>query len=196
MRPNPSFLLRATGLLLAVSMTAGATACEATPSPTVPTAPSTLPRWEGPAREIFDDNIDPAAVGLSMEGHSPRSDPFLRARAQTSDVVARVRVNTVTVGSVGEQVSYHLGIQVGVPTLAEAKIPARSFELSIKPSSAAFGIAKAFDTRLRGATFIGFIQRFQGEGGEAEIHWHLSADTVEVAAAVRDAVVLRELAGS
>ena len=37
---------------------------------------------------------------------------------------------------------------------------------SIKPSSGAFGIAKAFDSRLRGQTFIGFIQRFAGDDGE------------------------------
>lgn len=188
-------LLRAAALLLAVGLAAGVTGCEELPSPTVPAAAS-APRWEGHARELFDDTIDPAAVGLSMEGPSPRSDPFLRERAQTSDVVSRVRIQTVTVDSVGDQVTYHLGIQVGVPTLATAKTPERSFELSIKPTSGAFGIAKAFDARLRGATFIGFIQRFASEGGETEIHWHLSADTAEVAAAIKEAVALRELSGS
>lgn len=188
-------LLRAAALLLAVGLAAGVTGCEELPSPTVPPGAS-APRWEGHARELFDDNIDPAAVGLSMEGPSPRSDPFLRERAQTSDVVSRVRIQTVTVDSVGDQVTYHLGLQVGVPTLTTAKTPERSFELSIKPTSGAFGIAKAFDARLRGATFIGFIQRFASEGGETEIHWHLSADTAEVAAAIKEAVALRELSGS
>src|SRR5437870_3572748 len=81
-----------------------------------------LPRWEEHSRQVFDDNIDAAAVGLSMEGPTPRADAFLRERAQTADVVARVRVNTVTVDSVGEQSTYHLGIQVGVPTLTDAKV--------------------------------------------------------------------------
>jgi hypothetical protein len=193
----PSSRLRATAhlLVLGVGLTAGVTGCGATPSPAAPASVS-FPRWEGHLRELFDDNIDPAAVGLSMEGPSPRSDPFLRERAQTSELAARVRVQTVTVDSVGDQVTYHLGIQVGVPTLVESKIPERSFELSIRPTSGAFGIAKAFDARLRGTTFIGFIQRFAAEGGEAEIHWHLSADTAEVAAAVKEAVALRELSGS
>lgn len=155
-----------------------------------------LPKWEGHARQVWDDNIDPAAVGLSMDGPSPRSDPFLRERAQTSDVVARVRVQTVTVDSVGDQKTYHLGVQVGIPTLTEAKVPDRNFELLIRPSSGAFGIARAFDARLRGQTFIGFIHRFGGDDGETVIHWHLAPDTAEVATAVKEAVALREISGS
>jgi hypothetical protein len=158
-------------------------------------AGASLPRWEGHARELFDDNIDPAAVGLSMEGPSPRSDPFLRERSQTAAVTARVRVQTVTVDSNGEQKTYHLGIEVGVPPLSAAKVPDKSFELSIKPTSLAFGIAKAFDSRLRGSTFIGFIGRFQGEDGEVEVHFHLAPDTAEVASAIKEAVALQELNG-
>jgi hypothetical protein len=131
-----------------------------------------------------------------MEGPSPRNDVFLRERAQTSDVVARVKVNTVTVDSVGEQSTYHLGIQVGVPTLVTPKVQDRTFELNIKPTSGAFGIAKAFDARLRGQTFVGFVRRFANDDGEVEVHWHLSADTAEVVAAVKEAVALRELGGS
>jgi hypothetical protein len=187
--------LRAATLALAASLSLAGAGCE--PSQPGKMPPGTLlPRWEGHARELFDDNIDPAAVGLSMEGPSPRSDPFLRERAQTADVVARVRVQTVTVDSVGDQRTYHLGIQVGVPTLTEAKVQDRSFELIVKPASGAFGIVKAFDARMRGHTFIGFIQRFGADDGETEVHWHLSADTAEVAAAVKEAVALRELSGS
>jgi hypothetical protein len=152
-----------------------------------------LPPWEGRAREVFDDNIEPAAVGFSLDGPSPRSDPFLRERSQTGDVVARVRVNTVTVDSIGEQSTYHLGIQVGYPPLTTPRAPDRAFELHIRPQSRAFGVAKAIDARLRGLTFIAFIRRFAGEAGEPEIHWHLSPDTAEVAAAVKEAVVLGEL---
>ena len=167
---------------------------EATPEAKAP-AGANLPRWEGHARELFDDNIDPAAVGLSMEGPSPRSDPFLRERSQTAAVTARVRVQTVTVDSNGEQKTYHLGIEVGVPPLVASKVSDKSFELSIRPTSLAFGIAKAFDARLRGSTFIGFIGRFQGEDGEIEVHFHLAPDTAEVASAVKEAVALQELNG-
>ena len=157
---------------------------------------SGLPLWQGHAVELFDDNIDPTAVGMSMEGPSPRSDRFLRERAQTADVVARMKVNTVTVETVGEESRYRLNVQVGVPTLAKPKIEDRSFELLIRPNSRAYAIARAFDARLRGMTFVGFVTRFAAQDGEPEIHWHLSADTREVADAVKEAVALGEISGS
>src|SRR5262249_32583089 len=129
----------------------GATGCEPAAPVKAGTA-SGLPRWEAHEREVFDDNIDPAAVGLSMDGPSPRNDAHLRERAQTADVVARVRVNPVPIDSVGEQKPYPLGIQVGVPTLSTARVRDRTFELLTRPSSGVFGIAKAFEARLRGQT--------------------------------------------
>jgi hypothetical protein len=168
---------------------------ETSSEPKVPSVAG-LGRWEGRARELWDDGIDPAAVGMTMDGPSPRFDRFLRERAQTSALVARLRVQTVTVDSVGDEKTFHLGVQVGYPTLTETKLTDKTFELSIKATGKAFGIARAFDSRMRGRTFIGFIQRFVGDDGEPHIHWHLSPDTAEVAAAVKEAVALRELTGS
>jgi hypothetical protein len=186
---------RAPRLLLAASLAAFAPACEAVPTPSAPT-PQRLPAWQGHAQEVFDDGIDPSAVGLALDAFSPRLDRALRERAQMGEIVARVRVQTVTIDSVGEQSSYHLGLQIGVPPLAEPKIPDRSFELSIRPNNRSYTIVKAFESRLRGSTFVGFLHRFQGEGGEAEVHWHLSADTAEIAAAIKEAIALRELSGT
>lgn len=193
--PKTLRLFEHSALALAAALSFGVVGCEpAQPGRTA--SAEGLPKWQGRARQAFDDNIEPAAVGLSMEGPSPKADAFLRERAQTADVVARVRVQTVTVDSVGDQSTYHLGIQVGIPTLTTAKVPDRTFELSIKPASGAFGIAKAFDARLRGQTFVGFIKRFANEDGEVEIHWHLAPDTAEVVAAIKEAVALREMSGS
>src|SRR5580658_9425561 len=137
---------------------AGVACAPAEPAKGQPAA--AFPPWEGHSREVFDDNIDPAAVGLSLDGPSPRADSHLRERAQTADVVARVRVQTVTVGSSGEVQTYHLGIQVVAPPLTEPRVPDRSFELSIKSASGAFRIARSFDDRLRGLGLVGFVKRF------------------------------------
>lgn len=152
-----------------------------------------LAPWEARGQELFDDNIDASALGLSMDGASPRSDPFLRERAQTADVVGRVRVQTVTVDKIGEDLSFHLVIQALPPLLATPRLPDTSFELNIKPQSRGYALAKAFDSRLRGLTFVGFVQRFAGPDGDPEVHFHLSPDTAEVAAAVKEAVALAEL---
>lgn len=157
-----------------------------------------LPPWQGRYMELFDDNIDAAAVGLSMtaDAPSPRSDHHLRERAQTADLVARLKVSTVTVDSIGDDSTYHLGVQVTPPPLVKPRIRDERVELVIRSSSRAYAIAKAFDARLQGRTFIGFVHRFAGDDGEPVLHFHLSPDTAEVAAAVKEAVTLGELSGS
>lgn len=157
---------------------------------------SGLAPWDGAAREAFGDRIEPTAVGLSMDTASPRSDPLFRERAQTADLVAHVKVTTVTADTIGEDVTYHLSLQAVDPPLATAQIAARRFELSIGRNGPAYPIAKAFEGRLRGLTFIAFIRQFVGPEGEPVIHWHLAADTADVVSAVQEAVVLKELSGS
>lgn len=154
------------------------------------------PPWDEHARSVFDDNIDPAAVGYTMDAPSARGDRFLRERSQTGELVARLRVQTVTVDTVGDDSTYHLGVQVG-PTLApRPKIEDRTLELIIKQASPAFGIAKALDQRMQGVTFVGFVRRFaSADGSEIELHWHMSPDTAEVAEAVKEAVALAEAVG-
>ncbi len=179
--------LARTGLLVSALLLA---ACASEGAAKPPTGAG-LPMWEGHAVQVFDDNIDPAAVGLSMDGASPRSDMFLRERSQTADLTARVRVQTVTVDTVGDQKIYHLGVQVGLPTLSEGTMKDRTVELSIKPASLGFPVARAFDSRLQGKTFIGFVRRFTTPEGDVELHWHLAPDTADVAAAVKEAVALK-----
>jgi hypothetical protein len=155
---------------------------------------SGLPPWEGQMQELFDDAIDPAAVGLSMDGRSPARDPLLRPRAQQSDVVAHMRVQTVTRDSVGAKTTYLLTLQVGMPTLMPAKLDNGTFELSINQSASSFGIVQQLDTGLRGLTFIGFVRKFQGDDGPA-IHWHLTTDSQEVAQVIQEIAVLDEVVG-
>ena len=45
-------------LLLAGCLAVGLSGCDSTPSPTSPAAVAGLPRWEGHARQVFDDNMD------------------------------------------------------------------------------------------------------------------------------------------
>jgi hypothetical protein len=156
-----------------------------------------LSPWGQRSRFVFDDNIEPAAVGVAMDVPSARGDKFLRERALTAELVARLRVQTVTVETVGDNSTYRLGVQVATPTLApEPKIQDKTLELVIKATTPAYGIAKALDQRMQGLTFIGFVSRFaSADGSEIELHWHLSPDTADVAEAVREAVALAEASG-
>ncbi len=168
-------------------------ACDGGSEPQTPSALGLKP-WDDHARYVFDDNIEPAAVGFTMDAPSARGDRFLRERAQTAELVARLRVQTVTIDTIGDESTYHLGVQVGTPTLvADPRIKDAKLELVIRPASPAHGIAKALDQRMQGVTFVGFLHRFaSADGTETELHWHLSPDTAEVLEAVKEAVALAE----
>jgi len=148
--------------------------------------------WHGEHRRLFDDAIAPAAVGMSLDGRPPAEDPALTMRTDAADVVARMRVSTVTVESTGGKETYFLTVQVGFPTLAPARVDDTHFELAIDSANPSFVIVQSLDAGLRGMVFVGFVRYFAGEVGP-EIHWHLTADTDEVRAAVQRASALAAL---
>jgi hypothetical protein len=161
------------------------------PDASAPKAP--LVRWEGQMRDLFDDQIDSAAVGLSLDGRAPQADPLLRLRTTEADIVARMRVQTVTRDTAGARTSYVLSMQVGQPTLMPPKDDRRDLELFVDQASSAFSIVSSLDTTMRGKIFIGFVRRFATDDG-SELHWHLTADSQEVAAVIQEIAVLEDLA--
>jgi hypothetical protein len=154
---------------------------------------TSFPPYGGESAKLFDDRIDPNSVGLADVASKPRADPVLRARTQSAESVAKVRVSTVTVDSIGGKPAYHINLAV-IDPLARRGFDDRSIEISVRPDSPAFGIVKWLDTRLIGRTFIGFFHRF-GSSDEVQVRFHLSADEPEVLAAVRDANTLSEVSG-
>ena len=61
-----------------------------------------LPAFTADAQQVFDDGIDPHAVGLELEYGNPRTDPRVRTRAQTSDIVLRADAVTTVTGPPGK----------------------------------------------------------------------------------------------
>lgn len=150
-----------------------------------------LPPFTGHATELFDDVIEPRAVGLNLEESvQPRTDPVLRERTQTGDGVVRVRVETVTGSGDGETVKYELSLRV-VDVLAGQHPPKDTLTVTVDRSSPSLGILKSFDTRLGGKTFIAFVREFQA-GEDRKFHFHFAPDAKDVAEAVKEAVDLSE----
>ncbi|HZO15556.1 MAG TPA: cobalamin ABC transporter substrate-binding protein [Polyangiaceae bacterium] len=174
----------------ALLLMALATACskKKSKSPAVEMGP-----WKAEMRDMFDDRIHPGAVGLAMDAGAPASDPLLRMRAQAAEVVARMRVQTLTRDTVGARITYTLSLQVGQPPLMPAKLEQRVIEVSIGPESDTFGLVQSLEGQLRGRTFIGFVRRFTGKDGP-ELHWHLTADTNDVAQVIQEVALLEEMA--
>ncbi len=166
--------------------------CGATEGPgPVSARASGLPPWQGTPKDLFGDEIDSAALGF-IPPKNPRKDQSLWARSTASEVVGRVRVQTVTVDSRGGDATYHLGIRFAEPVLA-GSIPDREFELTIEPRDPAYGLVKALDTGLQGKTFVGFVKRFASPEDEVEVHFYLAPDSAEVASVVQEAVAVREV---
>ena len=179
--------------LMVVAVTLGA--CQPQASVESPADVSGLPAWQEKEKELFDDIVDPASLGLALEGSMPASDPLLKKRAQQSEVVAQVVVTTVTIDTVGDDSTYRLVVAIQNP-LATPKLSDTTLDLAIKPGTRSHPQAKALDTRMRGMRFVVFAKRYaDAESGDAELHWHLAPDTPDVVAAVKEAVALGELAG-
>ncbi|MCC6528567.1 MAG: cobalamin ABC transporter substrate-binding protein [Polyangiaceae bacterium] len=155
-----------------------------------------LPPWRGTLHDLFDDSIHPAAVGLSLDGRSPALDPLLRTRAAEAEVVARLLVTSLTVNRAGAKALYTLSVRAGLPALMPPRIEERAFELQVGPESPGFAIVRTVENELNSGKFIfiGFLHRFAGPEGTA-VHFHLTADTPEVAAVIQEAAALEEVQG-
>jgi hypothetical protein len=152
-----------------------------------------LPTYGGRAAELFDDAIEPAAVGLDFDrSYTPKSDAMLRERTQLGDAVVRVRVSTVTAKNDGPTPLYSISL-LTVEKLAGDHPPPASFTVQIDKTSEAHGIMKNFESRLVSYPFVAFVREFVRPDGDHDIHFHLAPDTKEVRAAVVNAVALAGL---
>ena len=152
-----------------------------------------LAPYAGRQADLFDDAIEPAAVGLDFDrGYAPRSDKVLRERTQVGDAVLRVKVSTVTAKTDGPEVIYQLGLHT-VEKLAGKSLPPPDFTVQINKTSESHGIMKNFESRLVGYAFVAFVREFAKSDGDRELHFHLAPDTKEVKSAVGDALLLGEL---
>jgi hypothetical protein len=154
---------------------------------------SSLPAYRGDVADQFDDTIEAHAVGLELENYTaPKNDLRLRARAQAADVVVRARIQTVT-GEAGSGAhAYQLSFKV-VATLGGKHPLGDEFMVRVDKTSPSLGIVKSMEGQLVGKPVIVFAKAFARASGEREIHFHAAADSQDVAAAVKEAVILDEV---
>lgn len=149
-----------------------------------------FPAWEGHGRDLFDDQVDPEAVGVQ----TGNVDPLLAERARQSELVGRVQIRTLSSeGAVDGDRRVSLTLALLPPPLATPKVPDTKIDLLVDPSSPSYRLVKNMDTALQGKTFVGFFYRFGTPSGEPQWRFHLAADTPAVVEAVRQAVILAEL---
>lgn len=176
----------ATGVALIVVLAAACT------PPVVPERP--LPEYDADSAVVFDDEIDPAAVGLALEPSAPpMTDLKLRQRVQTADATVRVRVQTVTEKHEEKGTSYVIGLR-REEVLGGSFPPDDTFQVHVGTSGPSHGVVNSFEARLVGHTFIGTVRQFAhpaaGSGDEHDLHFHFYTDNARTAEAVKSAYAL------
>jgi len=166
-------------------------ACAASP-PRAATAAvdSNSPQWTGSLHTEFADTIDQELLANGHASH-PDYDAWFAPRAQSADVVARVKVISTTTQGVGPVQGYRLTLQVLGPPLAGAVSPGDTREIAIPHAHELFPVARVHDLALTGKQFMGFFKQFAGPS--AGVHWYLASDAPEVVAAAQRARTLREV---
>jgi hypothetical protein len=158
----------------------------------VPVRP--LPAYEGQSKALFDDVIDPAAVGLDFDkSYAPGQDPTLKERVRQADAVLRAKVMTITGRTTEGRGSYQLALVALDDQLIGPYPPDSPFLVRIDETSPSNGIVKHLEGGLVGKTFIVFAKAFQRADGDQELHAHLSPDTKATARAISDAQAKDEL---
>jgi hypothetical protein len=161
-------------------------------SPGARTPDRPLPPYAGHATELFDDAIEPRAVGYPGEaGITPAADTRLRERTQTGDAVVRARVTTVTSKTEDSGRSWQLGLHT-LQRLGGSGPLEEDFVLLVTANDAAVGIVRGFEGRLIGKSFVAFVREFARPGappGElGDLRFHLAADSDDELKAVKAAV--------
>jgi hypothetical protein len=153
-----------------------------------------LPSYSGHAVDLFDDAIEPLAVGFHLDAYrgTPRSDNLLRERTQVGDAVVRARVTTVSSKEEDRGRSWQLGMHT-VDRLGGTGPLDPDFALRVGPSDASAGIVRTFESHLIGQTFVAFVREFIRPGGDPELHFHLGPDSKDELDAVNAAVLLERV---
>lgn len=180
---------RVLGVLGLAALLAAPPACDGAGAR--PTRP--LPSYAGHAAELFDDVIEPRAVGQDIDpANAPRADPLLRERAQVGDAVLRVRVSTITAKREDTGTSYQLGFHI-LAKLAGSAPPDDGFMVTVPRDSPSRGTLASFEGRIVGMTLVIFVRAFVRPDGDQELHFHVGPDSADEIQAVKDAMALSEL---
>lgn len=151
----------------------------------------TLPLHKDHLATLFDDSIEPAAMGLNMEKVILKIDPKFRDRVREADVLAAVKVTTVTVGKIEERSIIHIQFsteQVFSPSAPEAE----HLELRIPEGTQAYGVMQAVQNKARNRSLVGAWKRFRS-GNEAVIHFYFAPNDADTIAAIKEIQALREI---
>jgi hypothetical protein len=183
-------------LLLAPTALCGvalaAPACGPGTGPGARGANRALPPYGGHAAELFDDAIEPRALGLELDQTQvSKGDPILRERTQVADAIVVVQVTTITSKHEDSGETFSLGLRV-LQRLFGQYPPPDELTVRVGKTSPSVGLIRSLESRIVGKRLVFFVRDFSS-GDEAETHFHAVAESKEQLAAIRDAAALAEM---
>jgi hypothetical protein len=185
-----SHLIRLAMVSLLISAPLATVACQ--PQQAGPEAPvlDSLPEFSAAQDgQLFDDVVDAAALGLELDPTTYAGDRTLRTRAERADIVALVKVTTMTEEDIGGKAGLHLILTPQGEPLA-ASYPLEPLHISLNINSPSYAPFKQVGPKAAGKTMIALWKRFR-EKGKVAYHWHIIPNTPEALQAVKEAVALR-----
>jgi hypothetical protein len=153
------------------------------------------PSYSGREAELFDDRIEPGALGSQLgilddsAAVTARADNLLRERTQVGDAVVHARVTTVTSQAEEKGVSWQIGL-VTIERLAGRRSLDNEFILRVASTSPAAGVLRANEAHLIGTTVLAFVHSFRNPGEDTALHFHIARDDRAELDAVRAAAPL------
>lgn len=190
---QPTQMHRFRRILVGLSLAFGVVSLGGVPACGGPAKPALRPlaAYSGRVASLFDDAIEPSAVGITGDRglYQPKYDPLFRERAQTADAVIRIKVVTIVAKGETRGTSYVIGCK-SEKKLAGSHPPEEQFELRAASDAPSVGILKNLDSAIVGKRFIAFVRSFVRPDGDTEIHFHLAPDTKEVSDAATDATTI------
>ncbi len=149
-----------------------------------------LPTYIGHEAELFDDGIEPRAVGLELETPDhPLHNPKFKERVDTADAVVRARVTTVTAREEDTGTAYQVSLKT-LEKLTGSHPPSQTFTLDIDRRSGAVGVLRNFNGRLVGMSFIVFLRAYVRADGDQELHFHITQDAEDIKKAVTESAAV------
>lgn len=147
-----------------------------------------LEPWQGQLQQLFDDSVDPSAIGLAGPSFST-AQGALHQRADKADYIVFARAVTVSTQGVDQALCYVISLRIEPEPIVGRKPPFDSLELVVTQDNPTFSLVQARDIQLTGTKFVAFLRFFPGSP-DPMIHWHLARDGQDVVHAIKNATLL------
>jgi len=176
--------------LLALPML-GSLACSAAPPPSAEAPP---PFLTDSMSKLFDNSIEPSAVGLGVPMRADARNLLLQ-RAQNAEFILHARIATVSTEGTGETARYIITLRASGAPLNGVKPPADTFTISVAATDPSYALARSRDLQLVGTDVVAIMRRFTTQEGPV-LRWYLAPNTEQVADIVKQAMLLSTVSGA